>query len=162
MKQKNKFTLSRASRRRLDTTSKYLQMTFKRALSYSPIDAAIPWRGGLRSAGEQKEIFNLGHSKCDGVKYKSNHQRKDSDGLGKALDVVPYIKGVGISYNTPGRFGILGTLMLFAFDELKQEGKIPAGVFLHWGGFWKPKSKTRLGWDMAHYELRDKEQKILI
>ncbi len=90
----------------------------------------------------------------------SFHQIKDENGEGQALDLVPYIKGVGFSYKAFGRFGIIGSLMLEAWEELQEEGKIPKDLFLHWGGLWKSRDGIKLGWDLAHFEIRKYEQLI--
>jgi peptidoglycan L-alanyl-D-glutamate endopeptidase CwlK len=127
-----------------------------------PIDAGIPWMGGLRTAEEQNAIYKEGNSSCDGYKKKSNHQRTDENGKCLAIDIVPYIAGVGYDYNAYGRFGIIGTLMLEAWEELQDEGLIPSDLYLHWGGFWTNKKKGKLGWDMAHFEIRDTPQVLRI
>jgi hypothetical protein len=49
-------------------------------------------------------------------------------------------------------------LMLEGWQELQDEGEIPKDLFLHWGGLWSHKDPLRLGWDLAHYEIRDYEQ----
>ena len=94
---------------------------------------------------------------------KSFHQIKDEKGKGQALDLVPYISGIGLTYEHVGRFVFIGSLMLEAWEELQEEGfdflKI---LYLHWGGFWTPKNKGDFGWDLAHFEIRDYEQKIRI
>ncbi len=158
MKVRNKYKFGKTSTGRKDTTSKYLQITANRALRCSPIDFGVPWMGGRRSVLEQKEIFDMGNSRCDGYDKISYHQQVDEDGNGKALDLVPYIPGTGFSYNAYGRFGIIGMLMLEAWEELKEEGKIPDNLYLHWGGFWRNLKPEKLGWDLAHYEIRNAEQ----
>lgn len=158
MKTRNKFDFGASSIERLMTVSKYLQMTAKKSLECSPIDFGVPWMGGRRSSEEQNAIYIEGNSRCDGYKKISNHQRVNSDGLGLALDLVPYISDIGFSYNAYGRFGIIGMLMLEAWEEFQDEGKIPKDLHLHWGGLWSHKEPERLGWDMAHYEIRNHEQ----
>ena len=66
----------------------------------SPIDFAVT--EGLRSTERQMELFKKGYSKCDGVKNKSNHQKK-SDGFGYAVDLAP----LPIDYDNKKRFKIL-------------------------------------------------------
>ena len=58
------------------------------------IDMTIPQFGGLRTADQQNKLFENGFSKCDGYDKKSYHQS------GRAVDVIPYIKGKNV-YNLP-------------------------------------------------------------
>jgi hypothetical protein len=158
MKIRDKFKFGNTSKRRRKDVSEYLILCLDRALMCSPVDGGIPYRGGLRIAIEQNEIFNEGHSSCDGYIKISFHQKKDSEGKGQAVDFVPYIKGFGYSYEAYGRFGILGMLMLEAWEELQDEGLIPKNLYLHWGGLWSHKDPKKLGWDLAHYEIRSYPQ----
>lgn len=128
----------------------------------TPVDVGVPGMGGLRLKHEQLEIFKAGYSKCDGYKVESFHQKTDEDGKGLALDLVPYIYGIGFSYEAFGRFGIIATLMLESWEELKESGMIPKDLYLHWGGYWRNNNPIRLGWDLAHFEIRDYEQVIRV
>ena len=65
-----------------------------RLIKESKYDLTIPPHGGLRTAEEQKEIFNSGASKCDGYNKKSYHQ------TGNALDIVIYSGSVKGMYNS--------------------------------------------------------------
>lgn len=159
MKIRDKFNFGEGSSVRKATVSEYLQITADRALLCSPVDFGVPWMGGKRTTVQQKEIFDLHYSKCDGTNKVSYHQKTDEDGKGLALDLVPYIKSTGYSYTAYGRFGIIGMLMLEAWEELQDEGKIPKNLHLHWGGLWSHKEPEALGWDMAHYEIRTYKQK---
>lgn len=158
MKVRGKFQYGDSSKSRLGTVSDYLQKTALKALSCSPVDFGIPWMGGRRTADEQGAIFVKGHSRCDGYDKISFHQKTDAYNKGRALDLVPYISGVGFDYEAYGRLGIIGMLMLEAWEELQDEKKIPSGLFLHWGGLWSNSSPSSLGWDLAHYEIRTTEQ----
>ena len=160
MRIRNLYSLGRSSRNRAKTTSSYLQLCLEYMIQRLPIDCGVPWMGGRRTAEEQNAIFKEGNSGCDGYNKKSNHQRLDDDGFCLAIDVVPYVVGIGFDYKAYGRFGIIGAMMLESWDELKEAGVIPQNLFLHWGGFWRNKKKGSLGWDMAHYEIREYEQKI--
>jgi len=102
------------------------------------IDMSIPQFGGIRTADEQNKLFENGFSKCDGYNKKSYHQS------GKAVDVIPYIKG-GNVYSLPSEeqevlFGKVAVCML--------EAAAMEGVKLNWGGNWK-------SWlDRPHFEIR--------
>lgn len=158
MKVRNKYNYGSSSTTRLNTVSKYLVLTARKALMCSPVDFGVPWMGGKRTKPEQKDIFDKGYSRCDGTIKVSYHQKIDEDHKGKALDLVPYIPGTGFDYEATGRFGIIGMLMLEAWEELQDEGKIPSGLHLHWGGLWRNREPNDLGWDLAHYEIRSTPQ----
>lgn len=154
MKIRDIFKYGNTSQQRRKGVSRYLIRCSERALMCSPVDFGVPYRGGLRLVLEQMEIFKDGNSSCDGINDISYHQKTDSNGEGLALDLVPYIKGIGYCYDAYGRFGIIGMLMLEAWQELQDEGLIPEDLFLHWGGLWSHKDPKKLGWDMAHFEIR--------
>ena len=104
MKKRNKYNYGKSSERRLPGVSDFLQMTARRALLCSPVDFGISWMGGVREDEEQHEIFIEGNSRCDGYK-KSFHQKK-VNGKGQALDLVPYVAGIGFAYAAAGRYFI--------------------------------------------------------
>lgn len=158
MKTRNKYFYGNLSKSRMHMVSDYLKLCANKALICSPIDFGVPDNGGFRTEITQNEIFKKHWSKCDGYKNKSFHQQTDSSGKGQALDLVPYISGIGFSYEATGRFGIIGMLMLEAWEELQDEGSIPKDLHLHWGGLWTNKDPKRLGWDLAHFEIRDYPQ----
>jgi hypothetical protein len=160
MKVRDLFAFGNTSEKRRTGVSRYLIKCSDKALKCSPIDFGVPADGGFRIAKRQNWIFKKGWSRCDGYEVLSNHQLTDENGEGQALDLVPYIKGKGLSYEAFGRFGIIGTLMLEAWEELQEAGEIPKDLFLHWGGFWKSRDGIKLGWDLAHFEIRKYEQKI--
>jgi len=143
-----------SSTSRLETVSDPLQKSARLTLRCSPVDIAVPWMGGIRTATEQNSIFKEGHSKADGYEVLSYHQKTDSQGKGLALDLVPYIHSVGISYQAYGRFGFIGALMLESWEELKEAGEIDQELHLHWGGLWRNRNPIKLGWDLAHFEIR--------
>lgn len=158
MRKRNKYFLGKTSIRRRSQVSDYLVLTSDRALLCSPVDFGVPDHGGAREDLEQNGIFKRGYSRADGFIKKSYHQIRDLFGKGQALDLVPYIPGVGFDYTAYGRFGVIGMLMLEAWEELQEEGRIPKGLYLHWGGLWKSRDGKKLGWDMAHFEIRDYPQ----
>jgi peptidoglycan L-alanyl-D-glutamate endopeptidase CwlK len=103
------------------------------------IDFTIPQFGGLRTADEQNKLFENGFSKCDGYEKKSFHQS------GRAVDVIPYIKGKNV-YNMKETekqllFHKVAVCMLEASNK--------EGVRLNWGGNWS-------SWlDRPHFEIRN-------
>lgn len=154
MKIRDKYKFGKTSNLRRKDVSNYLILCSDRALMCSPVDFGVPKYGGKRDEKIQFEIFCRKWTKCDGKLKLSYHQKTDENGRGLALDLVPYIKGVGFSYEATGRFGIIGMLMLESWEELQDEGLIPKDLYLHWGGFWSHSDPKTLGWDLAHFEIR--------
>lgn len=153
------FKFGKNSNKILDTVNKYLKLSAETAIYNSKIDISIPEWGGLRTAKYQKELFDKGWSKADGINKISNHQLKDDEGKSMALDLCAYHKGEQ-NWNKE-RLVYIAVLMLESFEELQKQGIIPKDLYLHWGGFWKSKSDG-MGWDLPHFELRNKEQIIYI
>lgn len=109
-----------------------------RALRKSDHDMTIPWRGGVRTAEQQKEIFEEGNSKCDGYDKKSYHQS------GNALDVIPTGRAPYTNYRALNHFA---QKMYEAWQDMVREGK-DEGFTLQWGGLW-----GSIGWDRPHWQL---------
>jgi len=103
------------------------------------IDMTIPQFGGLRTADEQNKLFENGFSKCDGYEKKSYHQS------GRAVDVIPYIKGKNV-------YKMEETEKQLAFHKVAVcmlEASNKEGVRLNWGGNWS-------SWlDRPHFEIRN-------
>lgn len=127
----HKFSINSASV--LATVHEPLRLIAARALELSKVDFGIPSSGGLRTAVEQKHLFDLGKSTLDGFKRKSYHQ------TGKALDVYAYVDGRA-SYDTE-HLALVACAMLQAASEL--------GYKLEWGGHWISFV------DMPHFQLVD-------
>ncbi len=79
--------LSNRSRERLQGVNPKLIEVIELALTISVIDFGIPQYAGLRTEAEQKQLFDKGLSKCDGINNKSYHQS------GNAFDVFAYVDG---------------------------------------------------------------------
>ena len=157
------YVFGRTSKRRAKDVSQHLTDVAEEALATSSVDMTIPWRGGLRSAEQQNEIYKRKASKADGYIKKSYHQS------GKALDVIPYFDGEGHYENVDDKFIDFAKLMFEIFEDRKDAGIIPENMYLHWGGFWGDKDLDgdgfleafvdKTGWDKAHWELRSKPQR---
>ncbi|MBK8807752.1 MAG: hypothetical protein IPO21_14355 [Bacteroidales bacterium] len=90
MRDKNK--LSQTSLDRLNGVDDKLIQLVTLAISISPVDFGIAYDGGVRDDIKQKELFDKGYSKKDGIKNKSKHQ-KAKDGFSKAFDFIPFVNG---------------------------------------------------------------------
>ncbi len=124
--------LSNRSRERLQGVNPKLIEVIELALTISAIDFGIPQHGGLRSAKEQKQLFDKGLSKCDGVNNKSYHQS------GNAFDVFAYVDGKA-SWD---RYH----LTQVAAATLQAAATL--GYAVEWGGHFK-------GFvDMPHFEIK--------
>ena len=89
---------------------------------------------------------------CDGIKYKSNHQTRDENGYGYAIDIVP------AKYDSRGNKSFWWTAPQEVWESI---GKIAEDNGLDWcyGG-----KGEHWGWDSPHFELlkeyEEKEEKI--
>ncbi|MCT4602997.1 MAG: M15 family metallopeptidase [Marinifilum sp.] len=150
------YKFGKQSKVRLAKVHHLLQELAYATIKKSEYDFGIPNTGGLRTAEMQKELYDKGYSKLDGYKKKSYHQ------TGLALDMVPYIEGKYTWQNKTAFLHIART----AFEVWNQLEN-HQGLFLHWGGFWRAKDLNdnnlldlddKLGWDLPHFELRNKAQ----
>jgi len=82
------YGFGKRSRKYLDGVHADVRALAELALSYSTIDMAVI--DGFRTAEQQKEMFDAGKSELDGINGISDHQ------IGKAHDVIPYVKGMDI------------------------------------------------------------------
>jgi len=75
------------SERRMEGVDFRLITLMRESLRNSPVDFGIAWRGGKRTAKEQKELYLKDRSNADGYNKMSKHQ------IGHAIDVLPYVHG---------------------------------------------------------------------
>jgi peptidoglycan L-alanyl-D-glutamate endopeptidase CwlK len=132
MEVKMTYQLSKNSLDKLKGVHPKLVQLILTAIKTSPIDFCVTC--GVRSLTDQQAAFKSGHSKCDGIIKKSNHQIK-ADGLGHAVDLAPY----PVNYKDTKKF-----------DELAIHIKSVAktlGIKIIWGGDFKSIV------DKPHYEL---------
>lgn len=103
-----------------------LVMVVKRAIEISPQDFSV--HDGLRTEAEQTALVRKGASQT----MNSMH-RKQADGYGHAVDLVPYINGK-LRWEWPAIFPIAAAVK-FAAAEL--------GVQVRWGGCWTLMSQIK-------------------
>ena len=98
------YKFSELSRQRMKGVDNRLIALMHESLKDSPIDFGIAWMGGVRTAQEQNRLYKEGRSQKDGYRNKSKHQS------GKAIDVLPYVKG---KYTTEDKyyFILIGVIM---------------------------------------------------
>ena len=138
-----KFQWGQQSIKRMNGLDEKLVRVLFRAIRISSkkkdgIDFTIPQFGGLRTADEQNQLFLNGFSKCDGYDKKSYHQS------GRAVDVIPYIKGKNV-------YKMKETEKQLLFHKVAVcmlEAAAKENVQLNWGGNWS-------SWlDRPHFEMR--------
>ena len=95
----------------------------KRAIVLTPVDFSV--HDGIRSDIEQLNLYRAGASQLDGTKSRSKHQLQD-DGLGHAVDLVPYINGKLRWEWEP----------IYLIADAIREAAEEAGVRIRWGGHW--------------------------
>lgn len=132
----------RTSLKRMEGVNPILVEFAKRLLHESPWDLTIPWRGGLRTAEQQREIYSRGASKCDGTHKKSYHQS------GNAIDIAIYSKSIDEMYDKE-KLEHLGELGKEIWRDMWSEGLIDDWT-PKWGG------DFRSFYDPVHWELRRK------
>ena len=83
----SKFYFSKQSLKNLEGVDERLVKVAKKALEITKVDFSVV--EGVRSAERQFKLYKKGLTELDGYKRKSAHQ------LGKAIDIVPYVKEKG-------------------------------------------------------------------
>lgn len=150
-----KYNFSKNSVKNIQTVNPLLQELAARMIELSTVDAGVLSTGGLRTAEQQNEIFNIGNSERDGYEKKSYHQS------GLAIDFVPYVDS---RYTWSNKWAFLAIKK--AVDKAWKD-LVHGNYYLHWGGYWGAKDldsngileiTDKMGWDAAHYELRSHPQ----
>lgn len=119
------YVLGRASLAELDGVHPTLVAVVKRAIQMTAQDFSV--HDGLRTEAEQREYVRRGVSKT----MESKHRRQ-ADGFGHAVDLVPYVNGK-LRWEWPLIYPIAAAMRL-ASQELAVE--------LTWGGVWDRAFKT--------------------
>jgi peptidoglycan L-alanyl-D-glutamate endopeptidase CwlK len=143
------FSFSKRSIRNMTGVHPELILVFMTAIKRSPIDFGVPNDGGVRTAVRQNQMFNDQDikTKCDGYKLISEHQIKEGEEFGMALDIYAYVGGKA-SWNKI-HLAIVAGVILATAKDLKQEGKI--NIDLKWGGTFGSTSFN--GWDYPHFQI---------
>jgi len=144
----NQYEFSKRSKGRMQGVHPELALIFQEALKVSPIDFGIPGDGGVRTAERQNEMYldpDIS-TNCDGYGKQSNHQVRDGEKYGMALDFYAYINGAA-SWKSHHLSMVVGVIMSTA-RRLRDEGKVK--IRLTWGGTFGSNDFT--GWDQCHIE----------
>ncbi len=113
------FSFGAKSKAELEGVDPRLVKIATEALSRSPVDFSC--NDGCRSLDEQRENVRRGVSKTMASKHL-----KQADGLGHAVDLVPYINGKLRWEWEP----------IYEIAAVMREVAIEQGVKLRWGGVW--------------------------
>ena len=122
------FKLGSRSRAELVGVHPDLVRVVERAIEITAQDFAV--HDGLRTAEEQKALVAAGASQTQNSKH-----RRQADGWGHAVDLVPYINGK-LRWEWPALYPIAAA-MWQAAGEL--------GVNIRWGGHWDALGKIKGG-----------------
>jgi peptidoglycan L-alanyl-D-glutamate endopeptidase CwlK len=131
---------------KLATCHPDLQKIMTRAINTTDVDFGIS--EGYRPLYRQKQLYEAGLSKIDGIKNKGMHNYEPSF----AVDIYAYYDGKA-KYNSHHLCYLAGFIMKIA-SELLEAGEITHG--LRWGGNWDGDGKILLDQsfdDMPHFEL---------
>lgn len=128
------------SKQRLATCHEDLQKVFGAAIALSPIDFGIA--EGHRSLERQKQLFDEGKSRIDGISKKGKHNYSPS----LAVDVYAFVNGKA-SWDSKELCVITGVVLAVAANY---------GIKLRWGGNWDMDGQIISDQnfiDLPHFEL---------
>jgi peptidoglycan L-alanyl-D-glutamate endopeptidase CwlK len=122
------FALGKASLKELEGVHPALIDIVKRAIGISSQDFSV--HDGLRTLEEQRRYVQTGVSKT----MNSMH-RQQADGLGHAVDLVPYINGK-LRWEWPAIYPIAAAMRIAVEEHNKclKAGEKPLAI--RWGGIW--------------------------
>ena len=145
------YKLGKGSLKKLESVHHDLVKIIKLAITRTPVDFGIS--EGHRSLERQKELYDQGKSKIDGINKKGKHNYSPS----LAIDLYAYHPDIEVrkklAYDVPTLCLIAGVIISCA-DELKAKGDIKHSV--RWGGNWDNDGVILYDQsfdDLPHFEL---------
>jgi peptidoglycan L-alanyl-D-glutamate endopeptidase CwlK len=90
------------------------------------VDFGVAWMGGTRTGKQQLAMYESGASQLDGHTKLSQHQ------IGNALDLIPYVKGLGYRQEW--------ALVIQVADAMRLAA-LKLDIPLRWGGSWRTMNK---------------------
>jgi peptidoglycan L-alanyl-D-glutamate endopeptidase CwlK len=125
------YKLGKGSLKKLESVHHDLVKIIKLAITRTPVDFGIS--EGHRTLERQKELYDQGKSKIDGINKKGKHNYSPS----LAIDLYAYHPDIEVrkklAYDVPTLCIIAGVIISCA-DELKAKGDIKHSI--RWGGNW--------------------------
>ena len=143
------FKLGKTSLSRLDTCHKDLQKIVLASIELSPIDFGIA--EGHRTKERQKELFDQGKSKIDGITVKGKHNYSPS----LAFDFYAFVGGKAIW--EPQHLCVIAGIIQATAKMLYIQGEVEHR--LRWGGNWDGDGEIISDQnfiDLPHFELLTK------
>ena len=140
------FRLGKTSKKRLETCHNDLQLIINEAIKITNIDFGVA--EGHRSIEKQKQYFDEGKSKIDGVNKKGKHNYNPS----LAVDIYPYFNN-GAKWDNEHLSYLAGVIHAVS-SLLLEQGKINHKI--RWGGNWDMDGVILLDQsfdDRPHFEL---------
>ena len=140
------FRLGKTSKKRLETCHKDLQLIINEAIKITNVDFGVA--EGHRSIEKQKQYFDEGKSKIDGVNKKGKHNYNPS----LAVDIYPYFNN-GAKWDNEHLSYLAGVVHAVS-SLLLEQGKISHKI--RWGGNWDMDGVILLDQsfdDRPHFEL---------
>jgi peptidoglycan L-alanyl-D-glutamate endopeptidase CwlK len=145
------YKLGKGSLKKLESVHHDLVKIIKLAITRTPVDFGIS--EGHRTLERQKELYDQGKSKIDGINKKGKHNYSPS----LAIDLYAYHPDIEVrkklAYDVPTLCLIAGVIISCA-DELKAKGDIKHSV--RWGGNWDNDGVILYDQsfdDLPHFEL---------
>ena len=145
------YKLGKGSLKKLESVHHDLVKIIKLAITRTPVDFGIS--EGHRSLERQKELYDQGKSKIDGINKKGKHNYSPS----LAIDLYAYHPDIEVrkklAYDVPTLCIIAGVIISCA-DELKAKGDIKHSI--RWGGNWDNDAVILYDQsfdDLPHFEL---------
>jgi len=134
------------SRERLETCHPWLQTIANELIKYLDVTVVC----GRRGKEEQDRAFAEGRSKLPWPKSKHNVADENGNeipnGLSRAIDLAPYVKGKGIVWKKKSAAVMAGMVLLIAAQK---------GIKVRWGGDWDMDQdfEDQTFEDLWHFEL---------
>jgi len=145
------YKLGKGSLKKLESVHHDLVKIINLAITRTPVDFGIS--EGHRTLERQKEFYDQGKSKIDGISKKGKHNYSPS----LAIDLYAYHPNLEtrkkIAYDVPTLCIIAGVIISCA-DELKAKGDIKHSI--RWGGNWDNDGVILYDQsfdDLPHFEL---------
>jgi peptidoglycan L-alanyl-D-glutamate endopeptidase CwlK len=145
------YKFGKGSKTKLESVHHDLVKILNLAISRSPLDFGIS--EGHRSLERQKELYDQGKSKIDGISKKGKHNYSPS----LAVDVYIYHPDLEtrkkLAYDVPSLCIIAGVITSCA-KELEEKGDIKHSI--RWGGNWDNDNVILYDQsfdDLPHFEL---------
>ncbi len=138
---------SKRSKEKLSTCHPDLIKIANKAIELSRIDFGIS--EGNRSLKRQKELYDQGKSKVDGIRKRGKHNHSPS----LAFDIYAYTGGK-VSWETK-HLCYLGGFIIGLSEKMLEDGEITHR--LRWGGNWDMDGEIisdQTFQDLPHFELR--------